>query len=325
LIQVTRPRNPPPQEPVETAELLAFSKTVEARSLSRAARELGVPRATISRRLARLEERLGTRLLRRSTRSLTLTDSGEAFYRHARIVLEAVGDAEASVRRDGEHFRGTLRVSAPPLNSSSFQALMCEFAARHPDVRLQLHFTSQVVDLVKSGYDVALRAGTGIGPGLVARTLMKSVVVVVASPEYLARHGSPRGRRDLRDHRCLTGFARGEVPQTHWPLVGGGEVHVEGTFSSNDLVLLCEAALAGLGMALLPVNLVRPHLRSGALVQVLAGVVGAESRFAIVYPERELQPAYVRAFIDTVVAWAPGELERIALARPARRSRRERP
>src|SRR5512144_730986 len=104
-------------DPLETAELLAFSKTVDARSLSRAAVELGVPRATVSRRLARLEERLGARLLRRTTRSLVLTDAGEVLFRHAQIVLAAVGDAEASVRRTDDAIRGDLRVSVPPMTT----------------------------------------------------------------------------------------------------------------------------------------------------------------------------------------------------------------
>ena len=111
-------------DPVETAELLAFSRTVDARSLSRAAAELGVPRATISRRLARLEARLGARLLRRTTRSLVLTDAGEALYRHARIVLDAVSQAEASVRRTDEAVRGELRVSVPPMMQPAFLALL---------------------------------------------------------------------------------------------------------------------------------------------------------------------------------------------------------
>src|SRR5690349_4609829 len=101
-------------EPLENAELLAFAQAVEARSLSRAAAQLGIPRATLSRRLARLEERLGARLLRRTTRSLTVTDAGEALYRHARLVLEAVADAEASIRRSDDAVRGNLRVSLPP-------------------------------------------------------------------------------------------------------------------------------------------------------------------------------------------------------------------
>src|SRR5690242_11273165 len=128
-------------EPFETAELLAFARTVEARSLSRAAAELGVPRATISRRLGRLEERLGVRLLRRTTRSLALTDAGEALHRHAHIVLDAIHHAEASVRRVDDAVRGELRVSVPPMDGS-LAAMVCAFARRYPEVRLHVHSTT---------------------------------------------------------------------------------------------------------------------------------------------------------------------------------------
>src|SRR5262249_19883593 len=124
-------------EPLENVELLAFTEAVEAGSLSRAAAELGVPRATLSRRLARLEERLGARLLRRTTRSLTITDAGEALYRHARIALDAVKEAEARVRPSDATVRGNLRVALPPLVSSPFLDLIAEFAAAHPHVLLQ--------------------------------------------------------------------------------------------------------------------------------------------------------------------------------------------
>jgi DNA-binding transcriptional LysR family regulator len=297
-------------EPVETSELLAFSKTVDAKSLSRAAAELGVPRATVSRRLARLEERLGARLLRRTTRSLVLTDAGEALYRHARIVLDAVSHAEASVRRTDDAVRGDLRVSVPPLLSPSFYAMLCEFARQHPEVRLHVHFSSRHVDLRRDGYDVAIRASTALEPGLVARTLARAPLVAAASPAYLAAAGVPRTRRDLRDHRCLMGFARGELPETQWPLPGGGKLHVDGMFFSNEPTLLCDAALRGLGIAVLPLLIARPFLESGALVQVLPGVIQAESRVAVVYPEREFVPPQVRAFVDAVAAWAPGELDR---------------
>src|SRR5262245_37870251 len=138
-------------EPLETAELLAFSKAVDARSLSRAASELGVPRATLSRRLARLERRIGARLLRRSTRSLLLTDAGEALYRHARIVLDAVEQAEASVRQTDQAVRGDLRVSVPPMDGGLHE-MLCAFAERYPEVRLQVHFSTQLVDLRRDGY-----------------------------------------------------------------------------------------------------------------------------------------------------------------------------
>jgi DNA-binding transcriptional LysR family regulator len=295
-------------EPIETAEMLAFAKAIESKSLSRAASELGIPRATLSRRLARLEEALGVRLLRRTTRSLTLTDAGDAFYRHARIALDAVSQAEASVRTLGSAVRGTLRVSVPPLTDPSFFAMIGDFARRFPEVRLHVHSSTQHVDLMRDGYDVAIRASTELEPGLVARTLARGALVAVASPAYLAERGTPRTRRDLAHHRCLLGFARGELPQTHWPLAGGGKLRVEGAFLSNDIALLADAAVRGLGIAVLPRLLVDRHLAAGALVQVLPAVLQGESRVSIVYPERELMPPQVRAFVEAVLAWAPGAL-----------------
>jgi DNA-binding transcriptional LysR family regulator len=297
-------------DPVETAELAAFVQTVDARSLSRAAAELGLPRATLSRRLARLEQRLGARLLRRTTRSLALTDAGESFNRHARIVLEAVAQAEASVREVDDAVRGSLRVSVPPIVTASFRAMLCGFAERYPDVRLQVHFTSRIVDLRRDGYDVALRASSEIEPGLIARPLSREPMLAVASPAYLAAHGVPRSRRDLARHRCLMGFARGELPQSHWTFHGGSKVHLEGVFFSNELDLLCDAALRGLGIAFLPLMVTHAALESGALVAVLPETLYAEALIAVVYPEREFVPPAVRAFVDTVVAWAPGELGR---------------
>ncbi|WP_437829871.1 LysR family transcriptional regulator [Sorangium sp. So ce1153] len=305
-------------EPLETSELLAFSKTVEARSLSRAAAELGVPRATISRRLARLEERLGVRLLRRTTRSLALTDAGEALYRHARIVLDAVHQAEASVRKADDAVRGELRVSVPPMMGESFSAMLCDFARRHPEVRLHVHSSTQYVDLQRGGYDVALRASTALEPGLVARTLVRMPLLAVASPAYLEARGAPRTRRDLRSHRCLMGFARGELPQTHWPS-SGGKFQVEGALFTNDMFLLCDAALKGIGIALVPERIVRPHLESGALVHVLPGAIQADSHIAVIYAEREFMPPQVRAFIDAVTAWGGGDfLPRTGAPKPKR-------
>jgi DNA-binding transcriptional LysR family regulator len=133
-------------------------------------------------------------------------------------------------------------------------------------------------------------------------------VIAVASPSYLARHGAPRSRADLRRHRCILGIARAGLPQTQWPAAGGGRFHVEGSFFSNDLMARCEAALHGLGVTLLPQFLARPHLDAGALVRVLPGAIEGESRLAIVHLERELVPPQVRAFVEAVAAWAPEEL-----------------
>lgn len=295
------------RDPIETAELLAFTKTVSASSLSRAAAELGVPRATVGRRLARLEERLGVRLLRRTTRSLVLTEVGKAFYQDACVALEAVRLAEQSVRKGDDVLRGDLRVSIPPMMSTSFQAMLCDFAASHPDLRVQVHTSSEHVDILHDGYDVALRASNHLPPGLIARTLMRDPVIAVAAPAYLSVRGTPRTQQDLRAHRCLLGFARGELPQFHWPLASGGKLQFDGAFYSNDIGLLYEAAIRGLGIALLPLGLVARQLHDGGLVQVLPDVIGAEMHIALVYPERAFLPLKVRAFIDAVALWQSRE------------------
>lgn len=307
------------RQPLETSELLAFTKAVESRSLSRAAAELGVPRATLSRRLARLEGRLGARLLRRTTRSLTVTDAGEALYRHARIVLDAVADAEASIRRQDDVVRGHLRVSLPPPVSPALVDLLVEFAAAHPQVILQAHFSTRVVDLQRDGYDVALRATSRFEPGLVARTLVRFHFVAVAAPAYLAANGTPASVRELRRHRCLMGFAGGELPGTPWP-VAGRQVQLEGVVFSNSPSLLVRAAVRGLGIALVPDLAVDGLLKAGLLVPVMPNVLRSEGRIALVFTERELVPPPVRAFVDWIVPRA-----RTALAPPpaasARRSR----
>ncbi len=222
----------PISEPVETAELLAFARTIEAKSIAQAALELGIPRATLSRRLARLEERLGTRLIRRNSRSLSPTDAGKNFYRHARVALDAVAQAEASVRMASEAMRGDLRVTVPAMGvtrgaEESFHQLVTSFLAKHPDVRLQVEFSTRVADLQREGYDVALRAAYELQPGLVARTIARDKVIAVASPEYLAQNGTPSAVKDLRSHRCLTCFARGEHPQATWPTGDGGHAYRE--------------------------------------------------------------------------------------------------
>ena len=293
------------RDAMETAELLAFTRTVEAKSLSRAAAELGAPRATVGRRLARLEERLGVRLLRRTTRALALTDAGDALYRHARIVLEAVEQAEASVRKSDKVIRGTLRVSTPPRLDPGFHALVCDFARAYPEVRIHIDASSRHVDLLREGYDVALRAGADLEPGLVARTVARTSAVAVAAPRYLAVRGTPKQVRDLRSHRCLVACTPDGLPQTHWPKAGGGKISVAASFVSNDITLLVDAAVRGIGIAVLPMLLVGAPLERGALVRVLPELIHADSRLAVVYREKELLPPQVRAFIDALIAWAP--------------------
>jgi DNA-binding transcriptional LysR family regulator len=301
-------------DPIETAELAAFVRASEVRSLTRAEAELGIPRATLGRRLARLEERLGTRLLRRTTRSLVLTDAGDVFYQRARDVLGALADAESAVRRRDNVMRGDVRVSLPPIMHDSFPAMISAFVKEHPRVRVHVDFTGRVIDLHSERYDVALRASMNLEPGLIARVIGKHKVIAVASPAYLAEMGTPKTVKDLRDHRCVTG----DSVSSTWPTING-IVRVEGIFSSNDNLLRREAAVRAMGIALIPDVLIGEHLASGALVQVLAGIIEAPRTLAVVYLERAFLAPQVRAFIDALIEWAPIVLPQVA--KPVRKPR----
>lgn len=287
----------------ETAELLTFVRAVEGRSITRAARELGVPRPTVGRRLARLEEKLGVRLLRRTTRTMVLTDAGEALFARARSLVIAVEEAQHAVRRRDDVPRGVLRVSTPPMQGVGLGLLAAAFLERCPLVQLIIDTGTRHVDLVTGGFDVAIRAASKIAPGLVARTLARIRLVAVASPSYLAAHPAPRRPTDLAAHRCLVGFDRGEHPAMHWP-TSRGRVRVPAHLATNDLSALREAALRGLGIAMLPSPLVWDDLTSGALVAVLPDRLIGEAHVAVVWADREFVPAAVRAFVDEAVRWA---------------------
>jgi DNA-binding transcriptional LysR family regulator len=292
-------------DPLETAELLAFARTVEAQSLTRAAAELGLPRATVGRRLQRMERRLGVRLLRRTTRRLALTDAGQQLYQHARSILDAVREAERSVARKDDRVRGRLRVSVPPIMPGTFGIVVSNLLAKYPDLRLDVHVSTRHVDLHAEGYDAALRAGGApTGSGLVIRTLRRQSLIAVAAPSYLNKRGRPQTLRDLAEHDCLMGYARGELPQTHWPLLRGGSVHVDGILSCNDLLVLFEATRRGRGISMLPSLVIDKTLERGELEHVLPRVLGARSQLDLVYPERELMSPALRVFLDALIAWA---------------------
>jgi DNA-binding transcriptional LysR family regulator len=260
-------------------------------------------------------------LLRRTTRSLVLTPPGEVFYRHASSVLESISRAEESVRSSEPVMRGDLRVSVPPIVSDSFSQLVVEFALRYPEVRVHVDFSTRHVDLVREGYDVALRATSKLGPGLIARTVARHKMLAVASPEYLARNGTPKTLKDLARHRCLSGFARGELAESTWK-AKRGTVRIDPAFSSNQLSLLRDAVLGGAGIAVLPEPLVATALRQGELVRVLPYSLESENSVSVVYVERDLLPAHVRAFVDVLVTWAQAAMGRDDLVPPPPRRKR---
>lgn len=279
----------------------AFVSSAEAGSISEAARKLGVPRATVSRRLGRLEEELGVRLIQRSTRDMTLTRAGHRAYHQLRALLSQAEATEAVIRQADNTPRGLLRVSTPPGPGAELAQFFARLLHDYPEIELEVLSTTRHVDLIGEGFDLALRAGESKDPRLYVRRLLTSQRRLVAAPAYLAARGRPEEPEQLKQHSCLVGFEGGVHKATRWPLQGGGWLQVQGRVMSNDMSLLLEGALAGLGLAMLPMRLAARHVQEGRLEVVLGESLGDSTHFCAVYPEREYIDPKVRVCIDRLV------------------------
>ena len=279
-------------------ELLIFAHVVTAGSFTGAARELAMPKSTVSRKVSELEARLGARLLQRTTRKLSLTDVGQTYYQHALRVLAEVEEAELAVTRMQGAPRGLLRVTAP-LNFNHLAPVVAAFMARFPDVQVELLCSDRMVDLVHEGFDLAVRAGALADSTLMARTIGSIESYLVASPAFLAAHGAPSCPAELANLPAL-GFGLGAARAT-WRMTRGAEttsVQVALRLMVNDFVFLDEAARSGLGVALLPLFRCADDLRSGALVRVLPEWCSPAIPIQAVYPSsRHLSPKVV-AFLE---------------------------
>jgi DNA-binding transcriptional LysR family regulator len=280
-----------------------FVSIVDHRSLTAAAEALGVPRPTVSKRLARLEERLGVRLIHRTTRRMTLTKQGELLYERARGIVHAAREAEAAVQRLDDVPRGLLRVLIPPrVPETIFTQWLAEFLVAYPEVRLDVVSSDAHVDLAAEGFDVALRSGVIDDTSLVSRTLVINSEIAVASPAYLAARGTPQSADDLADHNCLVGYTGKNTPEHRWPLLDGGWVSVGGTLISNHEGLRLQAAKRDLGIAIVIDRMAAAELESGELVRVLPELIGRRDDARLVYPDREFLDPKVRAFVDFIVS-----------------------
>ncbi|MCA9620936.1 MAG: LysR family transcriptional regulator [Myxococcales bacterium] len=279
-------------------EIFVFTKVVQNGSFVGASRDLGMPKSTVSRKVAQLEERLGARLLQRTTRRLSLTDMGHAFYRHASRVVEEAEEAERVVDRMQEVPRGALRVTAP-LNFGFLGPIVASFLERYPEVELELVCGDRLVDLVEEGFDLAVRAGRLADSSLVARHLGEMSSHVVAAPAFLDRHGRPEAPHELE--RLAAVFFGGGGTRRAWTLLGEGRnvtVTVQARFTVNDYDFLDEAVLAGVGIAMLPIFRCADHLRGGRLERLLPAWCSPATPLHAVYPTaRHLSPT-VRAFLD---------------------------
>jgi DNA-binding transcriptional LysR family regulator len=294
-------------------EIIVFAKVVQTGSFTGASRELEMPKSTVSRKVSELEERLGARLLQRTTRKLSLTDVGQTFYRHAARVVAELEEAELAVGRMQEAPRGLLRVTVP-LNFGYLGSIVASFLKGYPEVDVELVCADRIVDLVDEGFDLALRAGPLADSTLIARSLGRLESFAVASPAFLAKNGTPKRPQDLARFDCVV-FGAGP-DRTTWRLHRGGKttaVQVDARLVVNDFDILFEAALAGLGIAVLPIFRCAEALRAKKLRRVLPEWCSAETPLHAVYPStRHLSPK-VKAFVDHLrEQMVPPPWERVA-------------
>ena len=283
------------------ADVAVFVRVVERGSFTLAADELELSRAVVSKYVSRLEERLGARLLHRTTRRLALTEAGAALFEASRGALERIEEAESAVAQFQSEPRGRLRVSAPmSFGILHLGAAMTEFARAHPGITLDVRLDDRFVNLVEEGIDVAVRIGALTDSSLVARKLSISRSVVCASPGYLAEHGRPETPGDLASHGCLLYSYLSTANVWRFTAPDGREipVAVAGPLRINNGIVLGEAAAAGRGILLAPTFYVAPMLRDGRLERILPNYRLPELGIHAVYPQRGHVPPKVRAFVD---------------------------
>lgn len=280
-------------------DMQIFVTTVDAQSFTAAAERLGLSKQFISRRIMALEERLGARLLMRTTRRLSVTDTGRAYYERALKIIDEVNDAEQLVSSENSTPRGTLRVSAPmSFGTLHLGPAIVRFMALCPDVRIELDLSDRFVDIVGEGYDMAVRIGQLADSSLVARQIAPTQVLACASPDYLKRRGTPATPDDLKNHDCLP---YGHGRNVEWVFSDKGKplhVPVKGRLRANNGELGCTAAVAGLGIVLLPNFIVGAALRSKQLVTILDAYAPPPLAIYAVYPQHRQASLAVKAFVD---------------------------
>lgn len=279
-----------------------FAHVVRLRSFTRAAEHVGIAKSAVSKRITALEDALGVKLLRRTTRTLSLTDEGMRYFAHCERLVSAARDAQESVADLADAPRGSLRIGAPvTLSQMRLAALVAEFLQAEPGIDVELVAEDRLVDLVEGGFDAVVRVTRLTDSALVARRIATDRLVFCASPAYLAAAGVPLVPTDLVHHACLH-YA--QVPLAHeWRFRKGKDryvVPVRPRFSSNDGAVLREVSKAGLGIAVLPHFMVAEDVAAGRLALVLEGTRRAEIGIHIVYPHREHVPKRLRLFVDFV-------------------------
>jgi DNA-binding transcriptional LysR family regulator len=279
--------------------LREFVAVVESGGFTAAANTLDVSTSFVSRQVSKLEDRLGTRLLQRTTRSVRLTDMGRTYYERSRAILDQLEELDSDMADLQEKPKGRVRITAAGFYAERFVApAVAEFTAKYPEVSIELDTSMRLVDIVAEGFDLAIRMSAPSDSSLVARKIVAQRLVVCASPGYLKQHGRPKVPEDLRKHNCLTLL---DMP---WRFVTADSVHtvrVRGSWTSDNGRALVSAAVAGAGLVRITEYYLRNELAAGKLVSVLEDFEVRDAATWIMYPDRHHLPTRVRYLIDFLV------------------------
>jgi DNA-binding transcriptional LysR family regulator len=285
-------------------DLAVFVRVAEEGSFTRAAERLDMSQSAVSKCISRLEERLRTRLLQRTTRKLTLTESGALLYRRVSGALDDIAQSEAEISHMQGEPAGRLRVTCPlAYGMKHVVPAVAEFLVRWPKLAVELDMSDRRVDLLEEGIDLAIRVGRLPSGSLVARKIAEYPLILCASPAYLTRHGRPAAPQELAAHNCILYTLRDRPREWHFTAPDGttAKVEVGGNFDVNNGEAQVQAALAGLGVIYIPGFYVADHIKTGRLEQLLAGYDRTTISVHALYPARHFLPLKVRAFVDFLV------------------------
>jgi DNA-binding transcriptional LysR family regulator len=286
------------------SSMLSFVKVVEHGGFSSAARQLNLATSVVTSHVKSLEERLQVRLLNRTTRSVSLTEAGQAYYERCVQILSEIEDAEDAIQVLQTKPRGILRINTSPAVPSVLAPSIAEYNALYPDVTVHLTTTSRMLDLVEQGFDLAIWYAGSPDLSLIRKHLASYRPLLCASPAYLAEHGHPKHPSDLSKYKCIVyydgPFGKGGREWTFTGPDGDTTVRVSGSLETNNIDAIRAAALGGEGFIYAPTHLVLEELKSGTLVSVLRDYRGPEISIDALYPNREHMPTKVRTFIDLV-------------------------
>ena len=281
-----------------------FLRVAELGSFSAVALQAGVARSVVTRQIAALETHLGVKLMARSTRRLALTSAGSAYLEKCRVILNLVEAAEADVAEERLIPRGNIRISLPlSFGIRRLAPLLLDFSQRHPEVSLDMDYSDRRINLIEEGIDLAIRITRRLEPGDVARKIGAGRMLVVAAPEYLARHGRPQHPAELAHHECL-GYTHAGNPMPWQFLVNGQPENfpVRSRINANNGDVLAEAAAQGLGITLQPDFIVASYLDAGRVARILADFAIPELGIYAMLPSNRHVPHRVRVLMDTLAA-----------------------